>query len=214
MNETLSPPPTLGRDAGPSTHDRLLTAAAALFAERGYGGTSMADIAERVGVRKASLYNYYPSKEELLLDLLRRAMRSWEESCLPGLDGPGPAADRLWGYLRSSVELTRHHADLLATLRLAASQIGGDFGARVEREVVTHKVVHRERLGAAIGAAAAAGEVAPGAPEDLAYAFRMFVNGVLLGHLDCNGGEHLDDERLRRIWELFWRGFGPRGEAR
>ena len=37
-----------------TTHDRLRREAAGLFSKRGYGGTSMSDIARRVGVRKAS----------------------------------------------------------------------------------------------------------------------------------------------------------------
>ena len=48
-----------------------------------------ADIAERVGVRKASLYNSYPSKDELLMELLRRSLTAANEYCLHGLDAPG-----------------------------------------------------------------------------------------------------------------------------
>lgn len=55
-------------------HERrqgLLDAAAAMFAEKGFDGTSIATIARHCGVSKALLYHYYPSKEALLYDILR-----------------------------------------------------------------------------------------------------------------------------------------------
>jgi TetR/AcrR family transcriptional regulator, cholesterol catabolism regulator len=44
----------------------VLDAVAAIFAEKGYAGASTRDIAERLGVRQASLYYYFPSKERAL----------------------------------------------------------------------------------------------------------------------------------------------------
>ncbi|HUO86363.1 MAG TPA: TetR/AcrR family transcriptional regulator [Thermoanaerobaculia bacterium] len=195
-----------------TTHERLLAAATALFAERGFGGTSMADIAERVGVRKASLYNYYPSKDDLLMELLQRSLAAAEACCLPSLEVDGSVEDRLWGYLCGAVEFARSHAELLAVFRLSAGQIGGELGERVQHAVVAHKQAHRQRLDEVFAAAVAAGEVAPGDPRHHAYVFRAFVNGVLLGHLDCHCGERPDDAALRRAWSLFWHGLAA-GEA-
>lgn len=48
----------------------ILDRATALFAERGYQGTSMIDIAEACGSSKALLYHYYRNKEQLLYDIL------------------------------------------------------------------------------------------------------------------------------------------------
>src|SRR6266498_2998339 len=44
----------------------VLNTAASVFAEKGYAGASTRDIAERLGVRQASLYYYFPSKEAAL----------------------------------------------------------------------------------------------------------------------------------------------------
>ena len=53
------------------TSDRLLSAAVALFAERGFHGTSIRDIAERAGVNVAAGHYHYGSKEGLYLAVLR-----------------------------------------------------------------------------------------------------------------------------------------------
>lgn len=50
--------------------DAILAAAAEIFLESGFDAASMSEIAARVGGSKATLYNYFSSKEELLLEVL------------------------------------------------------------------------------------------------------------------------------------------------
>ncbi|WP_026239947.1 TetR/AcrR family transcriptional regulator [Parafrankia discariae] len=54
------------RPQGVDTRARILSAAVELFAERGYAGTSVRDISERLGVTKAALYYHFSSKETIL----------------------------------------------------------------------------------------------------------------------------------------------------
>ncbi|MGH7860068.1 MAG: helix-turn-helix domain-containing protein, partial [Candidatus Binatia bacterium] len=54
----------------PGTRRQILDAALRLFAERGYGGTSIRDIARAAGVQSASLYSHYPSKEHVLAEIV------------------------------------------------------------------------------------------------------------------------------------------------
>ena len=64
----------MGRIAGVTaaqTRDRLLRAAADVFAERGYDGTRVADIAAAAGVSNGALYAHFGSKAELLTGALR-----------------------------------------------------------------------------------------------------------------------------------------------
>ncbi len=64
----------------PEKRRRVLRQAARLFAERGYAATDMAELAERCGVAKGSIYNYFESKEDLYyyvcLDGLERSRRA------------------------------------------------------------------------------------------------------------------------------------------
>jgi AcrR family transcriptional regulator len=52
------------------TREKILRAAGLLFAESGFTTTSMDDVAKAVGVKKATLYHYFESKEELLKEIL------------------------------------------------------------------------------------------------------------------------------------------------
>lgn len=75
--------PRLGRprhtptetSADGSPREDILNAAAALFVERGFAATSTRLIAERVGIRQASLYYHFSGKDELLIELLMTSVR-------------------------------------------------------------------------------------------------------------------------------------------
>jgi AcrR family transcriptional regulator len=54
--------------------DELLDAALALFVDKGYAHTSVAEIARRAGVSKGAVYLYFPSKQAILEGLVRRAV--------------------------------------------------------------------------------------------------------------------------------------------
>ena len=60
------------KDIQKSKRDIITEMAAALFKERGYAAVSMNDIAEKVGMRAASLYNHIKSKEDILQDICFR----------------------------------------------------------------------------------------------------------------------------------------------
>jgi len=72
MKSPLKSPPVSARqrrkDARPQ---ELLDAALDLFVERGFASTRSEDVAARAGVSKGTLYLYYPSKEELLKEVIR-----------------------------------------------------------------------------------------------------------------------------------------------
>jgi len=50
----------------PTTRERIRREAAALFRQKGFNGTSMAELATEVGITKSSLYHPFPRKQALL----------------------------------------------------------------------------------------------------------------------------------------------------
>ena len=55
-----------------NTKERIMETALELFAEKGYLGTSMNDIAKQLGFTKAALYKHYTSKQEILDRIVER----------------------------------------------------------------------------------------------------------------------------------------------
>lgn len=67
---------TGGETAAPDARqEQILKAAAALFVKQGYGGTSIRDIAQQVGLLAGSVYHHFPSKEDLFVAIHREGFR-------------------------------------------------------------------------------------------------------------------------------------------
>ncbi len=69
-----SRPPRAPERRGESTRERILDVAEGLFADRGFDGTTLRDVAGGVGIRTPSLYNHFPSKEALYAAVLERVV--------------------------------------------------------------------------------------------------------------------------------------------
>ena len=74
------------------TRARILETAAGLFAERGYAGTSMRDLAEKLGVTPAALYYHFPSKGDILQELVDEPIAHMREVLEQQRDLTTPAA--------------------------------------------------------------------------------------------------------------------------
>ncbi len=70
-------------------------AASALFAERGYAGTRLEDIATAAGVTKQLVYQHFRSKKELHMALLAKHRDGLLERLAAGMSGAGPLAERI-----------------------------------------------------------------------------------------------------------------------
>jgi AcrR family transcriptional regulator len=75
--------------------EEIIAEATRLFAERGYEGASMGDLAERVGLRKASLFHHFPSKDVLYATVLTELLENVKKAILSAAMAEGSFAERL-----------------------------------------------------------------------------------------------------------------------
>jgi AcrR family transcriptional regulator len=90
---------------GLSPREEVLAAAAELFTEQGYAGTTTREVAERAGIRQASIYHYFRGKEEILASLLESTVHPSLEAARTLMDAPAPAEARLWALCHRDVRL-------------------------------------------------------------------------------------------------------------
>jgi AcrR family transcriptional regulator len=91
--------------------EELTRIAARLFAEKGYQGTSLADLAEELGVQKPSLYHHIDSKEDLLWEVAREGAAAFH-AALDAVPADLPATERIRLALRAHLAVVAGQLDV------------------------------------------------------------------------------------------------------
>src|SRR5690242_9809404 len=91
--------------------EELTRIAARLFAERGYQGTSLADLAGALGVQKPSLYHHIASKEDLLWEVAWEGAQAFHAG-LDALPAEVPALERIRLALRAHLAVVAGQLDV------------------------------------------------------------------------------------------------------
>lgn len=127
------------RTKSETRRDAILSVALQVFREVGFDAASMSQIASRVGGSKATLYNYFASKEELLLAAMLHSANEHAQSVLELLQGSDDLPAQLHGFVQSLLTLI-NATDTTEILRVAIA-VGGttDIGRKFY-ELGTHQV--------------------------------------------------------------------------
>jgi AcrR family transcriptional regulator len=91
--------------------NELTRQAARLFAEKGYHGTSVGDLAEAMGVQKGSLYAHIESKADLLWEVAREGAAAFHAALDEVPDG-APPAERIRLALRAHLRVVAEQLDI------------------------------------------------------------------------------------------------------
>lgn len=107
---TKSPP------SGFSPFDRILDAAAEVFAEKGFDGARVDAIAARAGVNKAMLYYHVGDKRQLYAAVIARNLQRAHHRLTAAVETPGPVRQRLGALISALAELVEeipHHPRIM-----------------------------------------------------------------------------------------------------
>lgn len=111
---------------------QMLDVAVQVFAERGFVATSMDEIAARVGVSKPMLYEYFDSKEGLLLAAVRDARAELRAVTEQSIAGATSSKDALHRGLVAFFEFIARRREAYALLRHELGFLGAEASAEVE----------------------------------------------------------------------------------
>jgi len=95
----------------PTRRNELTRQAARLFAERGYHGTSIGDLAQAMGVQKGSLYAHIASKQDLLYETMREGAAAFH-GALDVIPDHLPVTERIRFALRAHLRVVAEQLDV------------------------------------------------------------------------------------------------------
>ena len=192
---------------GNETRERLFRAALQLFAEKGFAETTVEDITEVADVGKGTFFNYFPSKDHILLAFGELQFGKLEAMIASVRTSGEPIREFMRSLgVRMTQEPVRNPAVVRALLQgyLSTTPVRAammDLQRRVQ-------ALHTEMI--QIGQNR--GEIRDDKPaSEIAQVFRQTIFGTLL-MWSLSGDATLND-RMESAFDLLWTGLAPRGNA-
>lgn len=142
----------------------IIDAAAAVFAEKSFHGSTTQDIADRLGIRQASLYYYLASKDEALAEVCRLGVEGYLENAQKIAAGPGDATVKLAALIRSHLAPMNMKPDYVKVFLCERQHLAGPQRRAIGRVAGAYEAV----IEAVIGGAVAQGEFAAATDPRLA----------------------------------------------
>jgi AcrR family transcriptional regulator len=190
-------------EPGNTRRDQILKIAAELFDRRGYHETSMQSIADRAGIRKPSMYHYFRSKDEILVELHETLMfvviGRQEERLAEGRMAP---REQLRAMMHDVIGLMESHPGYLRIFFESFRELPQD--ARMS--VAAQRRRYREMVTAVLAAGVESGEFGDLDPELTSIAALSLMNWTYQWFR--RSGRLSADEVADRFWALLMNGIG------
>jgi AcrR family transcriptional regulator len=111
-----------------STREQILIEAIACFAEAGYDGTSLNDIAAAVGIRRQSLLHHFPSKDQLYGEVFERMLGDWIIRLADVIDTDARGFDKVELVLQAGFDFFADNPQFVRLVRREAIDGGAHLG--------------------------------------------------------------------------------------
>lgn len=129
------------------TRGRILDAAAHVLSIKGYSGTRLTDVAEYAELQAPAIYYYFPSREELIEEVMWVGIAEMREHVLAALDAAGPESDEMDRIMIAVEAHLRHELDIsdytTASIR-NSGQLPEQISARQKAEEALYGEVWRK----------------------------------------------------------------------
>lgn len=136
---------TMVLSKGQRTAQRILDAAEVLFAERGYNGATLREVAQVVGIREPGLYRHFASKEVLYRSVLERGLRPMADT-LDQLIAANPSPQQLSQLPAAMIDLLAKHPHVAALFQQALQNHQPSLGDELLDEWLNRLLESGKRL--------------------------------------------------------------------
>jgi AcrR family transcriptional regulator len=187
----------------------ILSAAQNLFQRRGYAAVSVNDIANEIGITKAAVLYYFPTKADLYGAVMRAVLMGIQHGIRAMTAVPGPVSDKLRRLATYAIVSLESNADLDAMMRDADEHLDP---AQVKELSQAHAAIITA-LAEMMEDGMASGELAAGDANLLALAFWHVLSGFA-GRTGTAGGYQGRPEVAATLVDLFLHGAVPSADEK
>jgi AcrR family transcriptional regulator len=174
----------------------ILEAAGALFAEHGYEGFSLRQVAERIGYSPTTIYLHFADKDELLFEVVLDGFDRFGRMLQEAAAAPGDPFDRLEAigraYIRFGLDHPIHYRLMFLQRPEFLMRARPDHGPMIDSFAVLARVVD-ELL--------EEGAIPPGDPGSIAHLLWTGVHGIVSLAIRM---PHCDDVQAERVADLYF----------
>jgi len=187
--------------------ERIFLAALDLFAKKGFSETAVEDITNAADIGKGTFFNYFPSKDHILLAFGEMQIAKLREAVEDAKRSTQPVPEFLQGLGRRMTQEPMKHPAIIRALLQAflSSEPVRESMADMQKRVLA---IHAEMI--ALGQQR--GEIRSDlTPTDIAMVFRQAIFGTLLIWSLYGDGSLL--ERINAAFKILWTGLAPRNDS-
>lgn len=186
--------------------DNIKRVALFLFAEHGYTGTSLSDIAKEVGIKKPSIYAHFTGKEELFLDVFRDVMNDYVKSIeqLVVKIKTYSVNEKLYTILRDTCNYYMHNEEQTAFLKRTMMFPPSFLEEKLRSEFLASEEATSTILHAVFHEGIKNGTIKNIAVEELLAAYYCQIDGLFMQMFYYSRDNF--ESKFESVWNIFWEG--------
>ncbi len=188
-----------------STKQSIIEAATRLFADKGYEGMTMKEIAREVGIKAPSLYAFFESKEHIFLHIYRDIIASHLNLASSDAASPNASVRQQFEYILRMIMDYQLKESLQMKIYMRLLLFPPDvFQVDMKAELLKMEQAEYELFRAMFKRAMDSGEIKQADSDALAIALICMMDGLFWAMQRYD--EARFQQHFRTVWEQFWQG--------
>ena len=189
----------------------ILDAARAVFSKRGFNDVTVDEIAAEAGLAKATVYQYFPSKQDIYLAALRAGVHQLLERTETAMREAEGSRAKVKAFIRTRLEYLHKHQEFFAVYHAQFGNVMHPASLNEEfRELYRRQF---ENLLAALRQGIKRGELAKVSAEALAIAIYESTRGVMI-HRCLGWSTATVDQQVDSLMQILWQGIANKESPR